>query len=624
MCGIFGVLNGSNDTFISQADVEEAIGLLSHRGPDDGGIEELFSGKGHKGFLGHRRLSIIDLEGGKQPMVDAHAGHVLTYNGEIYNYKSLRKQLQSEGYIFKERSDTEVILKAYQRWGRQCVEHLRGMFAFAIWDSAKGELFLARDHFGKKPLFYVQQGHSLYFSSEIKALLSLPTLSFSMDYDNIKNYLIYRYIPGPDTLIREIKKLPPGATLVWKDGRFDLTPYFVPAEATAIQSNISERDAVNDFWLKLDEAVELRMQADVPFGAFLSGGIDSSAIVALMSRHNHQRVRTFSVGFKEAEYSELSYAKVIADFFSTEHNELLVSHKDLIELLPKLIRYRDAPVSEPSDIAIYMLSMEASRTVKMVLTGEGSDEILAGYPKHAYERYGQLYRKLPGLLRRDVIEPLVYKLPYRFRRAKTAIRNFGIDRYDERMPGWFGAVDKSQASKLLRLNGQNDLPHIAPSRAGGSLRDILLFDQKSWLPDNLLERGDRVTMAASIEARMPFMDIQLAAFAATLPDKYRVRNLSTKWVLRQAMQGILPQNILDRPKVGFRIPVNEWFRTSMKAQLMDNLLSADSLSNQFYDSNILNKLVNEHVRGRQNHEKLLWTLLNLEIWMREYRSRIAF
>ena len=334
MCGIFGVLNGSNDTFISQADVEEAIGLLSHRGPDDGGIEELFSGKGHKGFLGHRRLSIIDLEGGKPPMVDAHAGHVLTYNGEIYNYKSLRKQLQSEGYIFKERSDTEVILKAYQRWGRQCVEHLRGMFAFAIWDSAKGELFLARDHFGKKPLFYVQQGHSLYFSSEIKALLSLPTLSFSMDYDNIKNYLIYRYIPGPDTLIREIKKLPPGATLVWKDGRFDLTPYFVPAEATAIQSNISERDAVNDFWLKLDEAVELRMQADVPFGAFLSGGIDSSAIVALMSRHNHQRVRTFSVGFKEAEYSELSYAKVIADFFSTEHNELLVSHKDLIELLP--------------------------------------------------------------------------------------------------------------------------------------------------------------------------------------------------------------------------------------------------------------------------------------------------
>ena len=259
----------------------------------------------------------------------------------------------------------------------------------------------------------------------------------------------------------------------------------------------------------------------------------------------------------------------------------------------------------------------------MVLTGEGSDEVLGGYPKHVFERYGRYYRGLPSILRSNLVEPMTQALPYRYRRAKTAIRNFGIDNFDERMPSWFGAMNLAQATELMPIEEQRALPRINRSVSDDVLKNILLFDQQSWLPDNLLERGDRMTMAASIEARMPFMDTVLAGFASRLPTEYRVRGKTTKWILRAAMEDVLPKNILERPKVGFRIPVNEWFRTSMKSQLVDCLLGPESLSNRLYDARVLNNLVDEHIRGRQNHEKTLWTLLNLEFWMREYGDRVS-
>lgn len=623
MCGIFALIHGRDGADTPRLDFEKGLSLLSHRGPDSTGVAPIGSEDRVRGFLGHKRLSIIDLEGGKQPMVDDQSGLVLTYNGEIYNFKQLRADLVKDGYHFADQSDTEVILKAYHRWGADCVRRFRGMFAFAIWDPRKKELFVARDHFGKKPIFYVQRGSSLYVASEIKALLSLPELDFSLDYSVVRNYLVYRYVPGPDTLIKEIKKLPPGSTMRWREGRCDIHCFHSPAEADAAEIPVEGPDLVERFWDHLDEAVELRMQSDVPFGAFLSGGIDSSAVVALMSRHNQKRVKTFSVGFAEASYSELAYAKTVSDYFSTDHHELMVSHKDLIELLPDMIRYRDAPVSEPSDIPIYLLAKEAGRSVKMVLTGEGSDEVLGGYPKHVYERYGETYRSLPGIIRSGLIAPLVVSLPYRYRRAKTAIRNFNLDDFDERMPSWFGAMGLSDASKLLVLGEQRALPRLQRSVHAGFLRSVLLFDQMSWLPDNLLERGDRMTMAASIEARMPFMDVKLAAFASSLPDKYRVRGRTTKWILREAMKDVLPRSILERPKVGFRIPVNEWFQTSMKAQLMDSLFGPDSRSSCLYDAIELKRIVDDHMRGRQNHEKLLWTVLNLELWMRAYSSRVS-
>jgi asparagine synthase (glutamine-hydrolysing) len=374
-----------------------------------------------------------------------------------------------------------------------------------------------------------------------------------------------------------------------------------------------------DFLRELDEAVRIRMVSDVPFGAFLSGGIDSSAVVGLMSRHNDSPIKTFSVGFSESNYSELGYAKTVADLFNTDHHELTVSQDHLMDYLPSLIRYRDAPVAEPSDIPIYLLSVEARKEVKMVLTGEGSDEILGGYPKHVYERYARYYQLIPGVVRAAVLEPMINILPYRFRRAKTAIVNLGIDDWHERMARWFGALSDRERTRLVSFRSDQLIHQYLPvCEDDSALRRILCFDQRSWLPDNLLERGDRMTMAASLEARMPFMDHKLAEFASSLPDHYRVNRKTTKWVLREAMKRILPAEILQRPKIGFRVPVNEWFQHRMKDYLYDNLTGPNSVTQEYYHRKQLEAVLSEHVNGRQNHEKLLWCLLNLELWHREY------
>jgi asparagine synthase (glutamine-hydrolysing) len=364
------------------------------------------------------------------------------------------------------------------------------------------------------------------------------------------------------------------------------------------------------------------MISDVPFGAFLSGGIDSSAVVGLMSRHSNLPVKTFSAGFAESAYSELGYARTIAQYFKTDHHELTVSQHDLMQHLLTLVRSRDAPVSEPSDIPIYLLSVEASRTVKMVLTGEGSDEFLGGYPKHVLERCVRTYQWFPEAVRNGLFVPLFQLLPYGFRRVKTAVVNLGLSESTERLPRWFGALTNSERRQLLAVPAPGSRPEPQTqfdTEPGNSpLRRILYFDQTSWLPDNLLERGDRMTMAASIEARMPFMDHELAAFISDLSDDWRVRGRATKRILRESMLRLLPAAILERPKVGFRVPVNEWFRTSMKEYLSDHLLGSGSRTHAYYQPQMLRRYLDEHMAGRQNHEKLLWSMLNLEIWHKEY------
>jgi asparagine synthase (glutamine-hydrolysing) len=342
-----------------------------------------------------------------------------------------------------------------------------------------------------------------------------------------------------------------------------------------------------------------------------------------MSRH-HSKVKTFSVGFGEQRYSELPYAAQVAKQFGTEHHEIVVTQQDLMGKLAKLVAYRDAPVSEPSDIPLYMLACEAARSVKMVLTGEGSDELLGGYPKHVMERLAWTYRALPAVVRRGLIGPLAYALPYGFRRVKTAVATAGIDDWRERYVRWFGALDRAECDRLAgpALNGSPVLNGAVPFDAvqgNSSLRRMLYFDQTSWLPDNLLERGDRMTMAASIEARVPFLDHRLAEYVSTLPDELRVRGLRTKWILRQAGQELIPKRIRRRPKVGFRVPVNEWFRGDMREFLLDHLRGSSSLTRLYYNASVLDGVLDEHLKGRQNHEKLLWMLLNLEIWHRTYQ-----
>jgi asparagine synthase (glutamine-hydrolysing) len=596
---------------------------LAHRGPDGAGACA-FQGARHRVVLGHRRLAIIDPQGARQPMCDEAAGVALTFNGEIYNFRELRAELEGHGHRFALDSDTEVLLRAYLQWDTEVVHHLRGQFAFAVWDSRKDRLMLARDRFGEKPLYLCESGGSVFFASEVKALLAIPGIRPEVDLQAVRDYLAYRYVPGPRTLFSGIRKLAPASYAIWQHGRRREVRYWTPPDREPrVEHQSGSGDAVPRFLAELENAVKLQMVSDVPFGAFLSGGLDSSTVVALMSRH-HPKVKTFSVGFAEQRYSELPYAAEVAKQFGTEHHELVVSQRDLMDKLARLVAYRDAPVAEPSDIPIYMLACEAARSVKMVLTGEGSDELLGGYPKHVMERYGWGYRALPAIVRRGLVAPLVRALPYGFRRVKTAIATAGIGDWRERYVRWFGALDRAECDRLAApvLNGAAVLDAKPPfdAAAGTSaLRRMLYFDQASWLPDNLLERGDRMTMAASIEARVPFLDHRLAEFVSTLPDALRVRGFATKWVLRQAARQLIPKRIRKRPKVGFRVPVNEWFRGEMRGFLLDHLAGSASLTRSYYNAGVLDQVMEEHLKGRQNHEKLLWMLLNLEIWHRTYR-----
>jgi asparagine synthase (glutamine-hydrolysing) len=594
---------------------------IAHRGPDGEGSCFIESGDFQIG-LGHRRLAIIDPVGGVQPM-HVDSGLTLIFNGEIYNFREVRAELEAAGCSFRTDSDTEVVLQAYDHWGDKMLGRLRGMFAFALWDEANQRLLLARDRFGKKPLFFYDRGDGdIYFASEIKAFKEVPGFETRVNTDAVWHYFSYRYVPAPATLYQGVRKLMPGTYAVWQNGRLEETRYYTPPDREPIGSAPLPADPVAGFLELLEESTRLRMVSDVPFGAFLSGGIDSSAVVAFMSRHSNLPVKTFSVGFKETQYSELRYAKAIAELYKTEHHELTVTHQEMIDALPLLVHHRDGPVSEPSDIPIYLLSKEAEKTVKMVLTGEGSDEMLGGYPKHVFERYIRFYQSIPRFARKSLIAPLINGLPYRFRRAKTAIQNLGIECDEERMSRWFGALSDDERRELVALPPPTEAPsgpeyQFDTPRENSPLRKILYFDQTSWLPDNLLERGDRMTMAASIEARMPFMDHVLAEYVSSLPDKYRVHGRTTKYLLREGMKRVLPREILERSKIGFRAPVNEWFRGPMREYLVEHLQGSGSLTRHYYHAEALDRKIDEHLRGRQNHEKLLWALLNLEVWHRQ-------
>ncbi len=622
MCGIAGWIATPGASLLPET-MEAMLEALAHRGPDGFGQRAFIAATtGHQVMLGHRRLAIIDPNGAHQPMCDDVAGLALTFNGEIYNFRELREELARAGCRFKLDSDTEVLLRGYQAWGMDVLHRLRGMFAFALWDAKRERLFVARDRFGEKPLFVHEGPRGLAFASEIKALLKVPGVAPRVDLGAVRDYLAYRYVPAPRTLYEGVRKLMPGSYGVWERGVFREERYWTAPDRLPRESDLGRDPDVRGFLAKLEESVKLQMVSDVPFGAFLSGGIDSSMIVALMKRHS-PHVKTFSVGFPEEKYSELRHAAVVAKHCGTEHHELVIDPEDLIEELPRLVAFRDAPVCEPSDIAIYRLAKEAGRTVKMVLTGEGSDELLGGYPKHSAERFTSAYQKLPGTMRRGLFEPIVHALPYGFRRAKTAMANLALENRQARYARWFGALDPAEIDQLSALPAcavLNGVHAFDTLRGNTSLRNILYFDQTSWLPDNLLERGDRMTMAASIESRVPFLDHEFAEYASRLPDDHRLRGLTGKWILRQAAKQLLPRHIIERKKVGFRVPVNEWFRGPMRGYLQEHLQGAGSKTREYYNPAVLDAMIAEHLDGRQNREKVLWTLLNLEVWHRQHAA----
>ncbi len=620
MCGIFGwalprARARDRETLARLSD------LLVHRGPDGAGcwLGTTADG-GHQIGFGHRRLSIIDIAGGAQPMWSADGTVGIILNGEIYNYLELREELRARGHVFATQSDTEVLIEAYRAWGMGALSRLRGMFAFALWDARTQQLVLARDAFGKKPLFIAEGGHGFVFASEIEPLLAFPDISRTIEPQALGQYLLNRYVPAPLTFFRAVRKLLPGWAAVWKDGRCSTLRYFTPPLAEIEPDLVSFDQAVREFAAIFDDAVRIRMRSDAPYGAYLSGGINSSAIVAAMAKHSTAPIRTFSVGFREEAWSELHHARSIAARFGTEHRELVVEPDAFLAHWPLAVRRRGAPVSEASDIPILMLSEMAARSVKMVLTGEGSDEMLGGYPKHRAEKWVALYQRLlPHVLH----EGLVRRAAAATNRPRLRILAAALGERDAatRLRVWFGGIAASERIALLGNSACISPPDLFPFSIAtrSALRRTLFFDQTSWLPDNLLERGDRMMMAGSIEGRMPFMDVELARFAARLPDRFLAHGRGGKRVLRAAMRKILPREILSRRKFGFRVPFSDWFRGRYRSELRDLLASDASSTARLCDRAALDHLLDEHLDGRRNNERILWTLANLELFLRAFR-----
>ncbi|MFC5385877.1 asparagine synthase (glutamine-hydrolyzing) [Aquamicrobium segne] len=625
MCGIFGFHARSRQ--LLEAELEAATDLLAHRGPDGHGT---FAAQSRDGDwqvgLGHRRLSILDLEGGAQPMHSHDGRYVISFNGEIYNYIELRNELTMLGHRFVTQGDTEVLIEAWRAWGENCLSRFNGMFAFLLWDNHTSRLIAARDPFGKKPLFVAHAGEAHIFASEIEPLRQFPGIDDRLDPDSLREYLSYRYVPGPATFFKGIAKIAPGTFMVLEGEKHTTTRYFT-TPFSHIHPDITDFDeALRLFSTELDKAVQLRLRSDAPFGAFLSGGLDSSMIVALMSRHMDKPVSTFSVGFDVPGSSELPYAGEVARAFGTHHHELSVDLSQFASVWEEAVLRRGAPVAEPSDLPVLLLAKKARRDVKMVLTGEGADELLGGYPKHRAEPWVALYQHLiPGFIHDLLIAPCTSALPYGLRRIKTVANVAGIRDYQARMVAWFGGGDAKLAQTLYNGPPASRLPDLLPfttDETTSALKRMLHFDQTSWLPDNLLERGDRMMMAGSIEGRMPFMDVELAKLVARFSDAFLTGAPKGKRILRVLSQKMLPETIVNRKKVGFRVPVEQWFRTGMAEQMRDLLQSDDATIRQICNANEIDRLMSEHLEARHNHEKILWALANLEQFFRVFRPSI--
>jgi asparagine synthase (glutamine-hydrolysing) len=618
MCGICGVFNFGTGAPVDTVALKRAAGAMAHRGPDDEGLHV----DGALG-LGNRRLSIIDLPGGHQPIANEDEAVWITFNGEIYNYRDLRPDLLSRGHRFRTSSDTETILHLYEQYDLGFLDYLRGMFAFAIWDSRKRRLLLARDRLGVKPLFYCADSGQLAFASELRSLCELLRRRPDVDPQSIYDFFGFRYIPAPRTFYRGVEKLLPGHYLIADSAGVRTHAYWdIPKEEETAKRPFDSAAEVIEV---LRESVRLRLIADVPLGVFLSGGTDSSAVVAFMSELGARPLRTFSVGFEEPEYSELPFARMVARRCSTDHQELIVRPEQMRDELPRLVAFRDEPIAEPTDVALYLISKLASQSVKVVLAGEGGDELFAGYPKHAADRFAGLVSALPPGLTRAFLR----WLPYQHRRARTALEALSIRDEAERSATWFAAFSREERENLFAPDFLAQIDPAHPARVIESylekvrdrspLKRMLYTDLKVWLPDNLLLRGDQMTMAASIEERGPFLDQCLVELAARIPTRHLTRGFQTKPLLKDALRLHVPKEALYRRKVGFRVPVAEWFRGPLRSLVADLLLSPAAAARNYFNGRSVETFVLEHFEGIRDRQKQLWALVNFELWCRHAR-----
>ncbi len=624
MCGICGFVYQNSERRTDPTDLDRMCAAINHRGPDDQGIYV------HKNIaLGMRRLSIIDLSSGAQPIYNESNDCVIVFNGEIYNYRSIRKELEKKGHCFKTLSDTETILHAYEEWGKKCVTHLNGMFAFAIWDQRNARLFLARDRLGIKPLYYYIDRDRLVFASELKSLLQIRDIPRRINLKALDTFLTFEYIPDSLSILQDIHKLPAAHTLEYKEGRSTIERYW---DVHYAAYDWDERACVEKLRELLFDAVKIRLMSEVPLGAFLSGGLDSSSIVAMMSQVSNFQVKTFSIGFDDRTYNELPFARAIASHFGTDHYEEFLK-PDISDLAEKLFTLIDEPFGDFSVFPTFLVSEMARKHVTVVLSGDGGDELLAGYDTYVAQTLALRYQRLPWWMRKALIEPTINALPPTdkkkglINKSRRFVEGLRLPDHLQHVR-WMIFLQEADKDLLYKQHVRQQLEGYRPyefmekkfARCSSSdpLDQQQYVDLTTYLVDDILVKVDRMSMATSLEARVPFLDHRLVEFAASIPSSLRLQKGQTKYILKKAMQGILPDQILSRGKEGFSIPIKNWIKEELNP-LMNDALSTDRLEESgLFSVNTVHRMMKEHMTGKENHSHKLWALIVFQRWYRQY------
>lgn len=589
---------------------------MQHRGPDEDG----YYIRDNMG-LGHKRLSIIDLKSGQQPIFNEDKTCCIALNGEIYNFKELRESLKNNGHTFNTVSDTEVIVHAYEEYGIECLNHLRGMFCFAIIDLNKNILFLGRDRLGKKPLYYYYDDKRFIFASEIKSIFKSGMVNAEVNEKFIDEFMSLGYVTAPNTLFRKINKLPAGSHLFVENNEIIIKEYWHLNECKI--SNLSLQDYKDQLSGLLKEAVKYRMISDVPLGAFLSGGIDSSIIVGLMSTLSSQPVKTFSVGYEgQEEFSELKYAKKVATHFNSDHREIIIAPVNFYDAIAKMVWYLDEPISDQASIPLWLLAKESKKYVTVLLSGEGSDELFAGYPIYTLMKGIESYRKLPKLIRRGFMDPFIPRI-FGERRGQKYLE-WGKLPLEERYLGDMADLSSSVKAKLYSkdlLDTALSNPvtnrtriHYDAVKTFDSLSRMQYLDIKTWLVDDLLLKADKMTMAASVELRCPFLDHVFVEFTRTIPSKFKLNGTTTKYILKEAFKKFVPKEIIYRKKRGFPVPLTAWFQGDLNTLISEVLLDTKSINRGYFNSGFIKEIIDKQKNKKEDYSKLLWSLLVLEFW----------
>ena len=627
MCGIFGLVQ--LDGAAADVGVVAAMSrIMTHRGPDDHGHHA-----DGAALLGMNRLSIIDLAGGHQPLASDDRMLWLVCNGEIYNFRELRRELAQRGCHFRTDSDSEVILHAYAEYGDDCVSRLNGMFAFALWDARRRRMVVARDRLGVKPLYVARDARRIAFASEAKALLTLPGIGVAVDPQALDSYLQLGYVPAPQSMFAGIAKLPPATLLVIEGGKVDERRYWRLPHA--IDRGRSEAQWTEAIRARLETSTRMQMVSDVPIGAFLSGGIDSSAVVAFMSRHSSQPVKTYSIGFDQgaadAFYNELPYAQQVARQFGTDHHEIVV-RPDVVSLLPRLLWHMDEPIADTAFVTTYLVSQFARRDVTVILSGVGGDELFGGYRRYLGDHYARRYRRFPGWARR-LAAGAARRLPSdrhsawrnRFRYAKRFLESAELP-FEQRYLAYVEVCDAGARSALRGAPAGGIEPHairraFADAAGDDGMNRMFAVDAETQLPDDLLLLTDKMSMAVSLECRVPLLDHELVELAAAMPESIKMRGGTLKYAMKKALAGILPESILHRQKRGFGTPMGAWLKGDLAPTLRE-LLSASSVGRRgWFRHAAVDRLITEHASGREDRTDALLALMNLELWGRIFLDR---